>query len=558
VSDRIQILIPLRKPVGGNIPADKEQRDRLKTVCRQYANQQRLVGPLALDKLKEHALAVLEKAGLEPLCLEFAVVVLNNEIHLSALAKVPYEKRLLLLPRCLRDEKTCKGQFDELGLLCRRCGGCAIDSLTNYAGQLGYSVLVAEGSPVVMGLIEAGGIEAVVGVSCLSMLEKVFPYMETAAFPGVAVPLLYDGCAQTAFDADWLAEFLDWRDEQVGGRLDVRRLRRTVGNWFETDALIAMLGKPDGPVENAAMEWLSLAGKRWRPALAAGTWAAIQQTDVEAIPQFVRKMCIAVECFHKASLIHDDIEDGDELRYGQKTLYARLGMPIALNVGDYLIGLGYQLLAQLDVAPQVKGKIISAAAEGHRVLCLGQGAELDWTHQSKNPSVADVLKIFEQKTSPAFEVALKLGAIAAGADEALLDVLRRFSRHVGLAYQIRDDLLDWISDDRTNDMGSTRLSILKSLALEKITGSDRAVLEEIFSLATAGMDTQIRCKSIVSQYHIVKDAEVFLSEYRQKARRCVDEITDENLKGFLRIVLAKILDEWKELSCCEDHPPRDA
>jgi geranylgeranyl diphosphate synthase, type II len=368
VSDKIQLQIPLRKPVGNNIPSDKEQRDRLKAVCRQYVLGQRLIGPLALEKLKEHALAALEKADIETLYLEFAVVVLNNEINLSALAKVPYEKRLLLLSRCLRDEKVCKGQFDELGLLCRRCGGCAIDSLTQYAGQLGYSVLVAEGSPVVMGLIEAGGVEAVIGISCLSMLEKVFPYMEAAAFPGVAVPLLYDGCAQTAFDIDWLLELIDWRNEDGSSRLDVRRLRQIVGDWFETDALISILGKPDGPVENAAMEWLSLAGKRWRPALAAGIWAAIQQTDVEAIPESVRKMCIAVECFHKASLIHDDIEDGDELRYGQKTLHARLGIPSALNVGDYLIGLGYQLLAQLDIAPAVKGRMISTAAEGHRVL----------------------------------------------------------------------------------------------------------------------------------------------------------------------------------------------
>jgi hypothetical protein len=510
----------MHKPVGANVPADKLLRDRLKTVCRHYVYDQRLVGPLALDNLKEHALAAIDKAGLEPIYLEYAVVVLNNEINLSLLARVPYEKRLLLLPRCLRDEKACKGEFDDIGLLCRRCGGCAIDSLTEYAGQLGYSVLVAEGSPVVMGLIEAGGIEAVVGVSCLSMLEKVFPYMEAAAFPGVAVPLLYDGCAQTAFDVDWLMEFLEWQDEEDGSRLNVRRLRQAVGGWFEPDALASLLGRPQGPVETAAMEWLALAGKRWRPAMAAGIWTAITQTDVEVIPQSVQKMCIAVECFHKASLIHDDIEDGDELRYGQKTLHAQMGIPIAINVGDYLIGLGYQILSDLEIEPAVKNRILSVAAAGHRILCTGQGAELDWSQKRNKLSVEDVLKIFEQKTVPAFDVALKLGAITAGADEKLLATLERFSRFVGLAYQIRDDLLDWQAGDRQAD----RLSLFRALP------DDNSAEQVLRSL---------------------------LSDFRNQARSSLDEILIPNVKGFLRKVLAKILDEMEELNCCEDHTPRN-
>jgi geranylgeranyl diphosphate synthase type II len=520
VSDKVLIQIPLHKPVGTNVPADKEMRDRLKLACRDYTGQQKLIGPLSLDTLKEHAAAVLGKTGLALCYLEFAVVVLNNEIHLSALAKVPYEKRLLLLPRCLRDEKACKGQFDEIGLICRRCGGCAIDALTQYAGQLGYSVLVAEGSPVVMGLIEAGGIEAVVGVSCLSMLEKVFPYMEAAAFPGVAVPLLYDGCAQTAFDVDWLMEFIEWQDEDGGSRLNVRRLRQAVSDWFEPAALAAQLGTPQGPVETAAMEWLALAGKRWRPAIAAGLWTAITQTEVEAIPQSVQKMCIAVECFHKASLIHDDIEDGDELRYGKKTLHAQMGIPIAINVGDYLIGLGYQILSDLSIEPAIKNRIISVAATGHRILCTGQGAELDWSLKGNKLSVQDVLKIFEQKTVPAFDVALKLGAIMAGADEKLLNTLERFGRFVGLAYQIRDDLLDWQAGDKQ----ASRLSLFRALPDDK---SSEQVLRSL------------------------------LSDFHQQARNSLDEILISDVKGFLRKVLKKILDKTEEMTCCEDHTPRN-
>ena len=63
----------------------------------------------------------------------------------------------------------------------------------------------------------------------------------------------------------------------------------------------------------------------------------------------LKKLAVAVECFHKASLIHDDIEDGDDLRYGTKTLHVEYGVPVALNVGDFLLGEGYRLITELDV-----------------------------------------------------------------------------------------------------------------------------------------------------------------------------------------------------------------
>ena len=122
-------------------------RDRLKAACRDITERRGLVGPLSLDVLKSVGAEVLAQVGLDESYLKFTIVVLNNEVYRRALSRVPYEKRLLLLPRCMRDETVCKGQFDEIGLLCRGCGACGIDALTQFAQRLGYSVLVAEGSP---------------------------------------------------------------------------------------------------------------------------------------------------------------------------------------------------------------------------------------------------------------------------------------------------------------------------------------------------------------------------------------------------------------------------
>src|SRR5439155_20979737 len=118
--------------------------------------------------------------------------LLNNEMWRESIAAVPFERRLLLLPKCMRVEAKCPAPFDEFGLLCKQCGLCTIQDLTSEAEKLGYAVLVAEGSAVVMSIIQTGKIDAIVGVSCLSVLEREFPYMEAAAITGVAFPLMQD------------------------------------------------------------------------------------------------------------------------------------------------------------------------------------------------------------------------------------------------------------------------------------------------------------------------------------------------------------------------------
>ena len=143
----------------------------------------------------------------------------------------------------------------------------------------------------------------------------------------------------------------------------------------------------------------------------------------------VRKAAVAIECFHKASLIHDDIEDGDDRRYDSPALHTEVGVPVALNAGDFLVGEGYRLLAEAG-----RPEAVAIAAEGHVTLSRGQGRELLWARDPQPPASLQVLDIFRQKTAAAFEVALRIGAIFGGADAATHDVLRKYSESLGIAY----------------------------------------------------------------------------------------------------------------------------
>src|SRR5260370_8985793 len=172
------------------IPASLPERERLRAFIRSYveAHGDELTPPLLIDELKRHADVVVKAARIDPKYLDYAGVLLNNEVWRDQLAAVPYDRRLLLLPKCLRVEDKCPAPFDEFGLLCNHCALCPIHDLHAEADRLGYPVLVAEGSALVMALIQTGKIDAIVGVTCLSVLEKAFPFLEAPPIPAAPIP----------------------------------------------------------------------------------------------------------------------------------------------------------------------------------------------------------------------------------------------------------------------------------------------------------------------------------------------------------------------------------
>ncbi|MBN1127264.1 MAG: polyprenyl synthetase family protein [Sedimentisphaerales bacterium] len=534
-----------------NIPQQKDHRDRLIAFVRDYVSQMRLTPPLSLEELRRHSVAVVQRAGLTQKYMDFTAVLVNNETWRPVVAAIPYSRRLLLLPNCLRDKEYCAGHFDELGLVCGGCGRCMIQELQSQAEQLGYAVLVAEGSPVVMSMIESGQIEAVIGVSCLGVLEKTFPYMEAGAVPGLAVPLLYDGCVNTTLDTDWLWEAIYLNTDSEAHWLDVDELRERVSAAFSRSSLQAVLGSCSNHVEQLALEWLGGEGKRWRPFLTAGVYRALLGRSEEFDERLVRTM-VSVECFHKASLIHDDIEDDDSRRYGKETVHQQYGVPIALNVGDHLLGEGYRLLSELDVSDSVKVKMLRIAALGHRQLCVGQGAELAWIRAPKVLRVDEVLDIFQRKTSPAFEVALRLGAILAGADGKLGEVLTRYSDALGIAYQIRDDLDDTSSGEEPGDLAAGRPSILAALAWERADEPDRKWIEQCW-FHKAEPSVLRRATELFEQLSAPAEAMALLERYKGEALRCLEELDNAVLKGLLRRVVCKVFNDIERLKCCDEY-----
>src|SRR5687767_13224390 len=109
-----------------NIPQTRGERESVRSRLRTFVAEQKPVPPLSLLELRALSERFVAEHELDAIYTDYVAVVLNSEVWRDQLASVPYERRLLLLPKCMRIEEHCPAPFDELGLLCKQCGQCSI------------------------------------------------------------------------------------------------------------------------------------------------------------------------------------------------------------------------------------------------------------------------------------------------------------------------------------------------------------------------------------------------------------------------------------------------
>jgi hypothetical protein len=243
-------------------------------------------------------------------------------------------------------------------------------------------------------------------------MEKTFPAMFRNGIPGIGVPLLAGGCKDTVPDADLLREVLAFPETEPLPLPVFHDLRQPLDVLFQEESLNRHFGFADecaGRFPKDEIFHLLSKGRHYRPLLAASIFLVLSHRT--ELPDFLEPVLLAIECFHKASLIHDDIEDADELRYGEPTLHVKIGQAAAINAGDFLLGEGYRLLSRAEFTAEQRVAMLAEAARAHRELTLGQSME--FTSAAPSRDLEACLAIARLKTVPAFRVALLLGAVLA-------------------------------------------------------------------------------------------------------------------------------------------------
>lgn len=318
---------------------------------------------------------------------------------------------------------------------------------------------------------------------------------------------------------------------------DLDNLAALVHDAMTPASLSAALPADATQVERLACDWMAVGGKRWRPLLTVAAYAALcpGAEAADAIPA-----ALAVEALHKASLIHDDIEDGDNIRYGRPTLHAAHGIPIAINVGDFLIGDGYGRLLEMPLPSDTKERMLLAIADGHRALCRGQGEELAYSARPGQLSLKAYLDICTYKTGAAFEVALLVGAIQGGAGEAVCVPLRNYSRALGIAYQIGDDLEDIMAPGGGGDLRCHRPTILLALACESGSPEIAAALAAHWARPD-GSAPDCRLVAIMRGAGLHALARQHAARHLQSAESALGELCQTGLARTLRQVAQRLV-----------------
>lgn len=553
------------------VPETRELRDKVRAEavrCMQTVDRDKPMSRAALQAMGED---LLNHLGMPASYLGFTMVSLSNEFWREQLMAIDFSRRLFLLPHCLKHAEGCPADYDEFGLDCRKCGACSIADFKGKAEDLGYKVLVAEGSPIVLKIIVSGHVDGIVGVACLNVLEKAIDKILQVGVPSIAIPLLSSDCKNTSVDEDLVSECIGLRTEPPNAKTkSYVHLMRAANDIFngQMERLAPRSRKPGSSplapaekeplamTEEIAYDWLRQGGKRSRPFITLAAYDALNGglgtlgEDQVNPSDSVRRIAMSIETFHKASLVHDDIEDDDTYRYGRETLHRRHGIATAINVGDYLIGMGYRLISRdrKDLGGECAADILNKLAEAHLRLSEGQGAELIWRDAAdKALTPLDALKIYALKTAPAFEAALYAGVRLAGPADNYEKMVTEFSRHLGVAFQILNDLNDWTGDDNNKllagqDVLAARPTLLLALALEAAAPEERRELLSLLGAAERDRSTVERVQAIFERTEVFAKAEKLVEKYRARAEAVADETEPVELRELLYFLVDNVLD----------------
>jgi geranylgeranyl diphosphate synthase, type II len=208
----------------------------------------------------------------------------------------------------------------------------------------------------------------------------------------------------------------------------------------ELDRLVPPETAPPETIHRAMRYSLFAGGKRIRPILCLEAARAVSSSFCSALPA-----ACSLELVHTYSLIHDDLPalDNDDYRRGKLTNHKVFGEAMAILAGDALLTLAFQVLAQLEAPTERKTWLISelATAAGTVDGMIG-GQVADLEGEGKPPDTALLETIHRAKTGALLRASLRMGAIVAGANQADYEALSCYGEHVGLAFQIVDDILD--------------------------------------------------------------------------------------------------------------------
>lgn len=319
-------------------------------------------------------------------------------------------------------------------------------------------------------------------------------------------------------------------------------VQKAVGEakWaYDTAALTKAISEP-------VWDFLSRGGKRWRPMLMLICCQAAGGNAEQALP-----FTIIPELIHNGSLIIDDIEDNSELRRGRPVLHKLFGMDVAVNAGNTLYTLPFITIRDSGLPAETKAKAYEIINTQMLKCHLGQATDI-WWHSGKPgkvPTEEEYFQMCANKTGSVAEMAAKLGALLGGGTEKQIKALGRFAEAAGVAFQIKDDILNIESSanlgkEYGDDIKEGKMTLLVIHALAEASESEKKRLLEILNMHTSDAMLIAEATAIMKKHGSIeyarKVAAQIAGDVWEKAKESLPESeAKEQLKKMAQMMIKR-------------------
>lgn len=290
----------------------------------------------------------------------------------------------------------------------------------------------------------------------------------------------------------------------------------------------------DKVIENSIIELLNSGGKMLRPAF---TILASKFGDYNE--ERSRALASVMEMFHMATLVHDDIIDEAKYRRGKETVQSKYGKNYAVYIGDYLFCLCFRILA--TTSSRERGIDVDTGVMSR--ICMGEVEQLN-SRFKKDVSVKNYLKRTSGKTAELFSLSLYIGAAESGCDKKICRLFWNIGHNIGMAFQIIDDILDYVSTDEAlgKQAGKDLLEGVYTLPLILAMEENPRVFKNVLNEDGYSEEEVDNIISLVKDNGGIDKAMKIAKKYSKKAYRDINKLPDNEYKEILLDVARKLLE----------------
>ena len=286
---------------------------------------------------------------------------------------------------------------------------------------------------------------------------------------------------------------------------------------------------------------IAAGGKRMRPMLVLAGQAAAQDTASKQADQHAAKLAAAIEFIHTATLLHDDVIDESDMRRNHKTASAIWGNAASVLVGDFLFARAFALLVEVGNSGVLQ--LVAAAAAR---ITEGEIAQMLMVGKPE-ASMEAYLRVIQSKTAELFAAAAESGALVGGADKDLATALRDYGMALGMAFQIADDALDYVSDSGVmgktagDDFREGKITMPVLLAYQRGDGKQRQFWRQWLGekAGKAKGETEdartafAEAQGLLTQHGIIDACLAEAEKYASGAIACLDGVPDSPIRTAL-------------------------